>query len=1000
MKKEKWIKPTIIIVVVLALLISAGIWFYDLAFGGTLKLTVTDVTDALNACKVPLIIAGVLTIIAVILALISFKLKKPLKNLVRVQSPVALLLAVMVAINGFCNIEYSVVNSVFSGSVGMSEETYDASKKLALQIAEEGIVLLKNEEKALPLSSDISKINVFGWSSIHPIYGGTGSGAMSEEQCISLIQGLENAGYEVNSKLQDFYHDFRDERPHGSLLLREIGQTKGDWTVPEPTIEEYEEAGIFEQAKEFSDTAMIFIARSGGEAGDLPMNITASGEENRQFGKLAESYDFTVQEDDIDPQKSYLELSNREEKMVDKVAKEFENVIVVINSSNTMELGWLEKYDNIKAALVVSGPGEVGFQALGKILKGDVNPSGHLTDTYVYDLYNTPVSKNYGSFMYDNYAKVTGGEKNISMFVNYVEGIYVGYKFYETAAKEGLINYEKTVQYPFGYGLSYTEFESEIAKVEDNGEKISLQVNVKNIGDTAGKYTAEIYYTPPYYNGGIEKASMNLMQFAKTKLLEPGEEQTLQIEFLYEDMASYDSSCIKSEEGAYVLEEGEYEISLCSDSHTVLDSYKTTVDRDIIYDESNDGKRSSDKKTAVNQLKFAEGDVEYLSRTDQFSNYETATAAPKDFSLSEEALADYRSAYTFDMANFQQGDEQMPVTGADNNLKLKDLQGLDYEDGKWEKLLDQLTAEEMFNLAANGGYHTIALESIGLANTEDADGPTGIHSNYNEGAGINYPSAVMLANTWNQELAKQKGERIGKEAKELGITGWYGPGMNIHRSAFSGRNFEYYSEDGTLSALMAGNEVGGATEQGLIVYMKHFALNDQENHREKGLCTWSTEQAIREIYLKPFEESVKAGKATGTMTSMNSIGTQWTGCSDALLMNVLRDEWGFQGSVITDAYMGMYQMSADYAIRTGGTKILAFSVTDDFFSELDSANTVNALRNAAHGTLYALANSNAMAKDVSTPIWVFCLIGVDILLAAWVVYEEIMAIKKYKKSDK
>ncbi len=996
--KKSWIKPTIITSVVVILLITAGVWFYDLAFGGTLKLTVTDVTDALNACKIPLIVAGILVIVSIIILIVSFRIKKPLKNLVRVQTPIALLLAVMVAVNGFCKIEYSVVNSVFAGTPGLDEETAQESKELASQIADEGIVLLKNEEKALPLSEDVSKINVFGWSSIHPIYGGTGSGAMAEEQCVSLVQGLENAGYEVNQELQEFYRDFRDERPHGSLLLREIGQTKGDWTIPEPTIEEYEAKDMFEHAKEFSDTAMIFIARSGGEAGDLPMSITASGEENKQFGSLAESYDFTVQEDDVDPQKSYLELSNREIKMVDKVTEEFENVIVVINSSNAMELGWVEQYDNIKAALVVSGPGEVGFNALGKILKGEVNPSGHLTDTYVYDLQTTPGSKNYGSFAYDNYESVTGAKENVSMFVNYVEGIYLGYKFYETAAEEGLINYDETVQYPFGYGMSYTEFQSEIESAEDNGKEIVLNVKVKNIGETAGKHVVQIYYTPPYYNGGIEKASQNLLQFAKTKVLEPGEEELLAVTVSYEDMASYDSSCIKTENGGYVLEKGKYEISLCSDSHTKIDSYQAEVKKDVIYDDENDGKRSSDEVTATNQLQFAEGDVTYLSRENHFANYEEAIAAPADFSLSDEALADYRSAYTYNIDDFETEDEKMPVTGAKNGLKLKDMKGLDYEDEKWEQLLDQLTVEEMFNLSANGGYHTIAVESVGLADTEDADGPTGIHSNYNEGTGISYPSAVMLANTWNQELAERKGEQIGKEARELGITGWYGPGMNIHRSAFSGRNFEYYSEDGTYSALMAGKEVGGAAREGLIVYMKHFALNDQELHREKGLCTWSTEQAIREIYLKPFERSVKDGGATGTMSSMNSIGTQWTGCCDALLNNILRDEWGFNGSVITDAYIGMYQMSADYAIRTGGTKILAFSVTDDFFSNVDSANTVNALREAAHGTLYALANSNATDTEISTLVWVIALIGIDVLLLIWICIEEFIAIKKYKKN--
>lgn len=694
-----------------------------------------------------------------------------------------------------------------------------------------------------------------------------------------------------------------------------------------------------------------------------------------------------------DPQQRLIRVA------VYRVCKEFKNVIVVVNSSNAMELGWLDQYDSIKAAVLCGAPGELGFDSLGKILSGEVNPSGHLADTYVYDLLATPTANNFGGFAYDNYAEVTGSQDNRAMFVNYCEGIYVGYKFYETAAAEGLIDYDKVVQYPFGYGLSYTTFDSSIAAVEDDGEKITLDVAVKNTGDTAGKYVAEIFYEPPYYNGGIEKAAANLVQYAKTEILQPGEAQTLKITFRYEDMASYDSNGIKSANGAYVLEAGDYKINLCSDSHTILDTYVAKVDKDVIYDDAHDGARSTDQVAATNQLTFAQGDVTYLSRADGFANYAEATAASANHSLSAQALADYASAATFDAAKYDDPNAVMPTTGANNGLKLADLAGVAYDDPKWEQLLDELTVNDLFSLTADGGYHTVGVESIGLSATEDCDGPTGVHSNYNPAAGPSYPGSVMLACTWNQPLAKARGEQIAKECAEINCAGWYAPAMNIHRSAFGGRNFEYYSECGVLSGLTAAAEVSGATENGLICYVKHFAFNDQDNYRQNNICTWLNEQAAREIYLKAFEQPIKAG-GMGVMTSMNAVGPVWAGGCKALLTNILRDEWGFHGAVITDAVVSPWYMDGNLAIRTGGTKMLAFNITNEFYRDLNSVGTVTAMRNAAHGTLYALANSFAVTRAVSVPKWVKTTYAVDAVVAIILVAWEICAIRKYRKAKK
>ena len=863
------------------------------------------------------------------------------------------------------------VKSVFAEDVKVSDETMASGRAIADQIASEGIVLLKNDDKALPLSAG-TKLNLFGWSSVRPLYGGTGSGDSDTSNAVSLIDGLKHAGFKVNEELVKFYENFRTERPVGTIRLREIGSKRGDFTVPEPTIAEYENANIFEDAVAYSDTAVVVVSRTGGEGFDVPQSITSPDEYNAQYGGLAQFYDFTTQAEDLDAGKSYLELSNREIAMVDRVCKEFKNVIVVVNSSNAMELGWLDQYDSIKAAVLCGAPGELGFDSLGKILSGEVNPSGHLADTYVYDLLATPTVNNFGGFAYDNYAEVTGSQDNRAMFVNYCEGIYVGYKFYETAAAEGLIDYDKVVQYPFGYGLSYTTFDSSIAAVEDDGEKITLDVAVKNTGDTAGKYVAEIFYEPPYYNGGIEKAAANLVQYAKTEILQPGEAQTLKITFRYEDMASYDSNGIKSANGAYVLEAGDYKINLCSDSHTILDTYVAKVDKDVIYDDAHDGARSTDQVAATNQLTFAQGDVTYLSRADGFANYAEATAAPANHSLSAQALADYASAATFDAAKYDDPNAVMPTTGANNGLKLADLSGVAYDDPKWEQLLDELTVNDLFSLTADGGYHTVGVESIGLSATEDCDGPTGVHSNYNPAAGPSYPGTVMLACTWNQPLAKARGEQIAKECAEINCTGWYAPAMNIHRSAFGGRNFEYYSEDPLLAGMMAAAMTLGVQKvPGCGTTIKHFACNNQEDNR-MGSDSILSERALREIYLKGFEIAAKDAQPMSIMTSYNLInGVHAANCYDTCT-KAARDEWGFAGAIMTDWTTTNVQIQGECTaagcMRAGNDMVMPGLPEDheNIKKELaDGTLTMAELKRCIYNTVNIVLQSNMYEGAVS-----------------------------------
>lgn len=989
-KQKKWV---IAIVVIAAVAIAAYLAYrkiYSMLFEGKVAASVDDVYATIKQLTVPIVCSVAVIIAAIVVWIIVSKKEKAVRSLIRWQSVVSVILVITVAINWSCLYkEYSLINKVLSGTDGLSEETKKTSEELGKQISEESIVLLKNEEGALPLSSD-KKINVFGWGSTQANYGGTGSGSVDTTTATTFLQGLQNAGFETNTELTDFYTDFQAERSGGD------GMGAPDWTVPQPTIDEYDAANVFEQAKEFSDTALIVITRAGGEGADLPDVYSSDCSYN--LGQHGEEVVFSTQEDDIDSNKSYLELTNREVDMVKRVTEEFDNVIAVVNSSNAMELGWLDEYENINAAVWIAGAGATGFDALGSVLSGEVNPSGRLVDTYVYDLSATPAANNFGEFSYENGTEISGSEEYTVRFVNYVEGIYVGYKFYETAAAEGSIDYESVVQYPFGYGLSYTEFDKQITDFVTDGKTVNMKVEVTNTGDTAGKDVAEIYYTPPYYNGGIEKASTNLVEFAKTDLLEPGESQTLEISFDYEDMAAYDDTTNKS----YVLEHGDYEITLNNDAHTVVDSETLTLDEDVIYNDENDGKRDSDEIAATNQFDYAKGDVTYLSRKDHFANYEEATAAPVNYTMSDEDIENFHCKNNFNADDYDDSNAEMPVTGADNGLTINDVVGLDYDDSTWDDLIDQLTVDEMAQLVTDGAS-TVALKSVGNSESTEIDGPAGLSTMFNdEQQGTAFPPATAIAATWNKELAKERGVQIGVEAKELGVTGWYGPAMNTHRSAFSGRNFEYYSEDGVLSGLIAAEEVSGATSQGVICYMKHFAMNDQETNRTNGICTWSTEQAIREIYLKPFEYAVKEGGTFGIMTSFNHIGYKWAGSNEDLLQTVLRGEWGFHGAVDTDAMdpSADFYMDINRGIRTGLGKAMSFVADTSILHDTDKPGTVIALKEQAHEILYAIANSNAMDKDTGMPGWVKTFIVVDVLIGLGIVLAELYAVMSYKKKRK
>ncbi|MCL2486387.1 MAG: fibronectin type III-like domain-contianing protein, partial [Oscillospiraceae bacterium] len=506
-------------------------------------------------------------------------------------------------------------------------------------------------------------------------------------------------------------------------------------------------------------------------------------------------------------------------------------------------------------------------------------------------------------------------------FVHYSEGIYVGYKYFETRhATDESYNYDKDVVFPFGHGLSYTEFEKSIVDMSEKDGTISVEVEVKNIGSKAGKDVIEIYYNPPY-TGAVEKSTVNLVAFKKTAELPPGKTETYTIEFSAEDMASYDYVVHNS----YVLEQGDYEIMLCENSHTVIDSAVWSLDEDIIFNDDNAGKRATDRQTATAQFSDALYDGDYLTREWDSSSRAFTGPSAGDYVASQEILDAMQVRVPTD-AELGLTEKDLPGIGVklDKTIMLSEMSAVPYDDPKWEAFISQLTLDELINLSGNAGYHIGPLKRLGVPRAFTPDGPSSITASIyaglmmgKNGGGITYPCPVVIASCWNEEVYYLMGTSVGKEARAIGFDGWYAPAMNTHRLPFDGRNFEYYSEDGVLAGYTAGNVVRGATDQGIICFIKHFALNDRESNCRSQLFTWSNEQAIREIYLKPFEMAVKKGGAMGAMSSFNYIGLHWAGAHRGLLTEVLRGEWGFRGAVISDAAMTEY-MSPVMANYAGG----------------------------------------------------------------------------------
>lgn len=931
---------------------------------------------------------------------------------------------------------YGTMNQVFSGErrkvksgdpskyqyyksdYDNKEDVLAAANSLNEEIAEEGMILLKNEGNSLPLNSS-SKVTVFGKNSVNLVYGGSGSNSSSSntKYIKDIYQSLESAGFDYNPVIKSFYEDEGKSgtgRPASPDMNSTITGLTG-FPTGETPVSSYNET-VKSSFSQYNDAAIVIISRIGGEGFDLPKTMFYDG-------KAYQNWDG----DQIIPgakskDSHYLELDQNETDMLNLACQSFDNVVLVVNSANPLELGFLDDSTNpsynekIKSAIWMSDPGDSGAMALGRILKGEINPSGRTVDTFPRNFEDDPTWNNFSNNRSEggNQYRDSFGKKRSAYFVNYEEGIYVGYRYWETRGyTEGEEWYKNKVVYPFGYGLSYTDFEWSVEETKpvrsssfSKNETFEVKVKVKNIGNRAGKDVVELYYSSPYETGKIEKSHTVLGDFKKTSLLEPGQEETVTLSIDARDMASYDYNDANGNGfKGYELDKGDYTFYVGKNAHDYSRPIKFTLNESVKYE--------TDDKTGI-QITNLFDDVSnriatYLSRSDWEKTWPTLpTESMMILSDSDlKKLASYKvndsdddPYYAYEAPNQQES----VLSYEDTKVKLWSLIGKDYNDSLWDDLLNQLTVSQMANLVVMGNYHTEGIDNIDKPITTDPDGPMG-YSIFMGNTAVydtcHYATESLAGATFNEELLERFGQMIGNEsiignAKGDGATysGWYAPAANIHRSQFSGRNFEYYSEDSLLSSRMACSVIKGAKSKGVYTYMKHFALNDQETNRDtNGILTWANEQSMREIYFKPFEAAVKDAKTTALMSSFNRLGFTWAGGSYNLLTKLLREEWGFVGMVVTDYNLQPY-MNLDQMIRAGGdinlsqTKSLADTI---------SATAISSLRRATKNILYTVANSNAMngfgdgvRYYYAKPIWYILtwiiVSGLLVVLLAWGVF--------------
>lgn len=905
----------------------------------------------------------------------------------------------------------SVFGNYYLSDYDTRNEVENAGEDLNEEIYGEGVVLLKNEDNALPLGEN-AKVTLLGKNSANMLYGGSGSGGGGGGETVDIQTALTNAGFQVNQALVNFYND-NTKSGSGRGTAPSNGAVTAGYNTGETPVDMYTD-DVKQTFTEYNDAAIIVISRISGEGFDLPRTMKWDGESYARWTEA--STQLVPGARSVDDH--YLQLDQNEADLIKMAGENFKKVVVLFNTGSQFETGFLDDpghygyHENVKAALWIGYPGGSGLTALAKALKGEINPSGRTVDTWARDFKKDPVWMNFANNMVEidsdhkgnKYVNLVssggnGGGGYRGNYVIYKEGIYVGYRYYETrgfdegtkaytATGDEAINgtettswdnwYKAHVVYPYGYGLSYTTFTQEIVEsvpvagstLTQDGT-ITLKVKVTNTGDVAGKDVIQLYYTAPYTENGIEKSQVTLGAFEKTKLLAAGESQTIEVTFNVRDMSSYDWNDANGNNfKGYELEHGAYSVRLMNNAHDEFSKVDYTVDSDVKYSTSETtGAEIENRFDEVSNYldEVSNGTEKYLSRADWEGTFPTTAFRLTAAQWIADGLAEWDNRAEDADEDKPYYTTEMPTTGADNGIVLNDLMGLDYDNPAWDRFLDQLTVEQLTLLACSGNYSSgVGIGYLGITSGINADGPAGFHTGAPSGTYVFWCSETMLAATFNKELAQRKGELMGNEAlwgngsANSRIIGWYAPAVNIHRSPFSGRNFEYYGEDGYLSGMMGAYVIKGAQSKGLFCYVKHFALNDQETNR-CGLLTWANEQTMREIYFKSFELCVKVGGTRAMMSSLNRIGYEWAGGSYELLTEILRNEWGFNGCVVTDAYNAS-RGTADQMIRAGGNLALGNA---SLKYNTTSATVITALRNCAHGLLYAHVYSSAMNTSSS-----------------------------------
>lgn len=935
------------------------------------------------------------------------------------------LIAALIAGNILISRFSYVINQALAGDTtdyGSASAELQEGDEIVQALGEESMVLLKNEDGFLPLDKT-EKVNLFGWAATDQgfllVGGGSGGTVIAAENRVTLTAALDREGLEYNKELLDAYSaissadaDANSNSPDSMAALAN----------PDAS---FYTADRMAQAKEYSDTAIVVLSRFSGE--------NASQTELIDIGSYSNG--------------TFLELTANEKAMLDALEENQFNVIVLFNTTNNMEMGFLEEYDCIKAALYVGLPGQSGALAIPRILCGDVNPSGRTADTLAYD-YQT-----------NNPTYINGRYVDNSMV--YQEGIYVGYKWYETADEVGFFDsvsndygtgYDAVVQYPFGYGLSYTSFEWEAKASWSASEDMSatgeytVEVTVYNKGDVAGKDVVQLYYTPPYTEGGIEMASVNLLAFAKTDLIQPGESQTVTLTFDAYDLASYDYNDANGNQFfGYEVVPGDYEIRLMRNSHVDGVMAENSESAFPIHSAGITFAQDPDTNADVGNLFTGEtayadtpidgstmiqGGVDYLSRANGFANYPTTTAGAPSSEVDQIGVYEYDGYDTADVSDIQYGvDSGMYLVVVENEdgsrqcATLAQLEGTDksganlvineelmetlsdYDAPEWDAFLDQLSEQEVMDLIGKGGFKNVAVYSVGKPLCTDRDGPAGFNmgvTNPNtETMWTGFPTESLIGCCWNPSLTYSMGVAQGKVASATGLQGWYAPGVNLHRSVYNTRNYEYFSEDAVLTGRLAAAIVQGAKENNLYCYVKHFAVSEAgANPNDKN--TWLTEQALRETYLKPFEMCVKDGGANGIMSAFNRVGAVWAGANHALITDLLRGEWGFRGTVITDWYQPNYM---DYTRGLKAGNNLWLDGTFDRAAEIDlsDAGTAYSARQAVKNILYTYVVTTTAVSITDVPqstLFIALWVGIDVVLAAGLGACIFFIVKSPKKKSK